>query len=211
MDLARQRDAMVERHIAARGIDDPALLAAFRAVPREAFVDHALAQFAYDDRPLPIGAGQTISQPYIVALTLSAAGIGASDTVLEVGAGSGYAAAVIGQLAVRVVAIERHAELALVAAERIARLGYANVTIVEGDGTLGWPAAAPYDAIVAAASGARVPPALIEQLKPGGRLVMPLGRHSWAQSLVKIIKQEGGSLSQETLCAVRFVPLVGAE
>jgi protein-L-isoaspartate(D-aspartate) O-methyltransferase len=118
---------------------------------------------------------------------------------------------VIGQLAARVVAIERHAELALLASDRIERLGYANVTIVEGDGTLGWPAEAPYDAIVAAASGARVPPALIEQLKPGGRLVMPLGRHSWAQSLVKIIKQEDGSLSQETLCAVRFVPLVGAE
>lgn len=210
-DFTTLRDHMVERQIAARGIGDPALLAAFRAVPREAFVGDAQARFAYDDRPLPIEAGQTISQPYIVALMIAAAQVGAGDHVLEVGAGSGYAAAVLGRVAGQVVAIERHGELAALARERIARLEYANVEIVEGDGVLGWPAAAPYDAILAAASGGHVPPTLIEQLKPGGRLVMPLGRHRWSQSLVKITRRGDGRLEQQTLCAVRFVPLVGAE
>lgn len=209
--FADARKRMVARQIAARGIDDPALLAAFRAVPREQFVAPEYARSAYDDRPLPIEAGQTISQPYIVALMIAAADVGRDDRVLEVGAGSGYAAAMLGQVAGHVVAIERHAELVALATGRIERLGYANVEIVEGDGTLGWPEEAPYDAILAAASGGHVPPALIEQLKPGGRLVMPIGGRWAGQTLIKLTKRGDGSLGQETLCAVRFVELVGAE
>jgi protein-L-isoaspartate(D-aspartate) O-methyltransferase len=209
-DLATQRERMVARQIAARGIDDPALLAAMRSVPREMFVAPALAGDAYDDRALPIEAGQTISQPYIVALMIAAAAIGPRDHVLEVGAGSGYAAAVMGRIAGAVIAIERHALLARLGAERIARLGLGNVRIVEGDGTAGWPEGAPFDAILVAAGGARLPPALVEQLRPGGRLVMPVGGRWAGQSLNLYIKGEDGGLRQETLCAVRFVPLVGA-
>ena len=174
-DFTTLRERMVERQIAARGLDDPELLAAFRAVPREQFVSADYAGYAYQDSPLPIESGQTISQPYIVALTIYAAGIGPGDKVLEVGAGSGYAAAVIGQIAGEVIAIERHHELVELARQRMERLGYDNVQIVEGDGTLGWPQEAPFDAIVAAASGSHVPQSWIAQLKPGGRIVMPLG------------------------------------
>ena len=209
--FAKLRERMVSRQIAARGIDDPALLAAFRTVPREAFVSPDQADSAYGDYPLPIEAGQTISQPYIVALMIDAAEVARGDHVLEVGAGSGYAAAVLGQVAGQVIAIERHGELARLAAERIDRLGYDNVRIVEGDGTRGWPQAAPFDAILAAASGSHVPPLLVEQLKPGGRLVMPIGGRWSIQSLVKLTKRSDGSLERETLCAVRFVPLIEAD
>lgn len=207
--FANARERMVVEQIAARGIEDPALLAAFRAVPRDQFVAPELHPRAYTDGPLPIGFGQTISQPYIVALTIAAAGIKAGDKVLEIGAGSGYAAAVIGQVAADVIAVERVPELANSAAARMEQLGFRNVRIVEGDGTLGWPAEAPFDAIVAAASGSEVPQPLIDQLKPGGTLVMPVGAHWWAQSLVKIVKQADGSTTREDLCAVRFVPLIG--
>jgi protein-L-isoaspartate(D-aspartate) O-methyltransferase len=207
-DFARVREHMVSRQIEARGIHDPALLAALRAVPREAFVSPDQAGDAYGDYPLPIEAGQTISQPYIVALMIEAAGIGAGDHVLEIGAGSGYAAAVIGRIAKSVVAIERHHELAELAAGRMRRLGYGNVHIVEGDGSRGWPEDAPFDAILAAASGSHVPQALIDQLKPGGRLVMPLGGRWSVQSLVKITKREDGGVDREELGAVRFVPLI---
>ena len=209
--FAKLRERMVSRQIAARGIDDPALLAAFRTVPREAFVSPDQADSAYGDYPLPIEAGQTISQPYIVALMIDAAEVARGDHVLEVGAGSGYAAAVLGQVAGQVIAIERHGELARLAAERIDRLGYDNVRIVEGDGTRGWPQAAPFDAILAAASGSHVPPLLVEQLKPGGRLVMPIGGRWSIQSLVKLTKRSDGSLERETLCAVRFVQLIEAD
>ena len=209
IDLAAERERMIERTIARRGLDDPRLLAAFRAVPREAFVSAEQAPFAYADAPLPIESGQTISQPYIVALTIDAAGIGPGDTVLEIGAGSGYAAAVIGQIAGDVVAIERHHELVELARERMRRLGYANVRVVEGDGTLGCPAEAPFDAIVAAASGSHVPSVLIDQLTPGGRIVMPLGEPHSVQSLIKLTKLADGTLEREDLCAVRFVPLIG--
>lgn len=209
--FADAREAMVTRQIAARGIDDPALLAAFRAVPRELFVAHDLARDAYDDRALPIKAGQTISQPFIVALMIAAAEVGADDHVLEVGAGSGYAAAVLWRVARDVIAVERHGALARSAAERMMQLGYANVRIVAGDGTLGWPDDAPYDAILVAAGGGRVPPALVEQLVPGGRLVIPLGGRWAGQRLVKLTKRGDGSLAETRLCAVRFVPLVGAE
>jgi protein-L-isoaspartate(D-aspartate) O-methyltransferase len=205
------RERMVDRQIAARGLDDPKLLAAFRAVPREDFISGDYSSYAYQDSPLPIESGQTISQPYIVALTIDAALIQPGDKVLEVGAGSGYAAAVIGQIASQVIAIERHHELVELARERMQRLGYDNVQVVEGDGTLGWPEEAPYDAIVAAASGSHVPQSWIAQLKPGGRIVVPLGDPGSIQSLVKVTKEDDGTLHREDLGGVRFVPLIGKE
>jgi protein-L-isoaspartate(D-aspartate) O-methyltransferase len=210
-DFARQREAMVERQIAARGIRDPAILDAFGAVPRHLFVSAEHCDAAYGDHPLPIEAGQTISQPYIVALMIEAAEIHLGDSVLEVGAGSGYAAAVIGRIARRVVAIERQPQLVEVARERLQRLGYGNVDIVEGDGSTGWADASPYDAILAAASGSHVPQPLIDQLAPGGRLVMPLGGAEANQQLVKLTKRANGSLIQSELGGVRFVPLIGEE
>ncbi len=210
-DFAALRETMIERHIAGRGIRDPVILDAFRQVPREAFVAEVHRPSAYDDHPLPIEAGQTISQPYIVALMIEAAAIKPGDSVLEVGAGSGYAAAVISRIAGRVIGVERHPELVEIARERIQRLGYCNVEIVEGDGTKGWPDAAPYNAIVAAASGSHVPATLIAQLAPGGRLVMPVGDPGWVQELVKVTRQDDGLLTQENLGGVRFVPLIGEE
>lgn len=210
-DFAAEREAMVERHLRRRGIRDEAVLKAFLAVPREAFVGAELAHLAYGDHPLPIAAGQTISQPYIVALMIEAAGIKPGDRVLEVGAGSGYAAAVIGRIAASVIAVERQVELVGIAAERLTRLRFDNVTIVEGDGTKGWPDAAPYDAILAAASGSHVPSALIEQLRVGRRIVMPLGGPGEGQDLVTATKRADGSIERESLGGVRFVPLIGAE
>ena len=209
--FATLRERMVDRQIAARGLDDPALLAAFRAVPREDFISGDYADYAYQDSPLPIESGQTISQPYIVELTIDAAGIGEGDKVLEVGAGSGYAAAVIGQIAGEVIAVERIHGLAMLAEKRMRQLGYHNVTIVEGDGTLGWPEEAPFDAIVAAASGSHVPQSWIAQLRPGGRIVMPIGGPHEVQSLIKVTKEGDGTLSRENLGGVRFVPLIGQE
>ena len=210
-DFTTLRERMVDRQIAARGLDDPKLLAAFRSVPREDFVSGEYADYAYQDSPLPIESGQTISQPYIVALTIDAAEIMPGDKVLEVGAGSGYAAAVIGQIAGKVIAVERHHELVELAQQRMKRLGYSNVQIVEGDGTLGWPQEAPFDAIVAAASGSHVPKSWIAQLKPGGRIVMPIGDPHESQSLIKVTKRDNGSLEREDLGGVRFVPLIGRE
>jgi len=210
-DFTAEREAMVERQLKRRGIDEPLILDAFRAVPREAFVGSGLAGAAYGDHPLPIEAGQTISQPYIVALMIQAAKIGPGDKVLEVGAGSGYAAAVISCIAAKVIGIERQHELVEIARERLRRLGYDKVEIVEGDGTMGWPVEAHYDAILAAASGSHVPRALIDQLAPGGRLVMPLGEPGWVQELVKVTKRADGTLKQENLGGVRFVPLIGEE
>jgi len=210
-DFAGLRERMIERQIAARGIRDPAILEAFRAVTRESFVDEMHQQWAYDDHPLPIEAGQTISQPYIVALMIQAAGIRNGDIVLEVGAGSGYAAAVISRIAAKVIGIERKHDLVDIARQRLRRLGYSNVEIIEGDGTTGCRDQAPFDAILAAASGSHVPRALVEQLAPGGRLVMPIGDPSSVQELVKVTKQENGILKQESLGQVRFVPLIGEE
>ena len=210
-DFAEVRERMVERQIAARGIRGPALLDALRQVPRELFVATEHAARAYGDHPLPIEAGQTISQPYIVALMIEAAQIGADDRVLEVGAGSGYAAAVMSRVAGEVVAIERQPELVTVARERMARLGYHNVTIVEGDGTRGWAERAPYDAILVAAAGSQVPLPLIDQLAPGGRLVMPVGGRAWTQQLIKLTKYADGRIERESLGEVRFVPLIGED
>ena len=210
-DYSRQREEMVERQLNRRGIREQYILNAFRDVPREQFISQDYRHLAYGDHPLPIESGQTISQPYIVALMIQAAEIDAGDTVLEIGAGSGYAAAVMGRIADRVVAIERHSELARIAQERMDRLGYANVRIIEGDGTRGCAEEAPFDAILAAASGSHVPERLIDQLAPDGRLVMPVGDPGWVQKLVKVTKNEDGSTEREDLGGVRFVPLIGEE
>lgn len=210
-DFTAAREAMVERQLKRRGITEPHILEAFREVAREAFVGEEHADRAYGDHPLPIEADQTISQPYIVALMIQAAGIKPGDTVLEVGSGSGYAAAVISRIAAKVIGMERHHALVEVARARLERLGYDNVEIVEGDGSKGWPDEAPYDAILAAASGSHVPAPLVGQLAPSGCLVMPVGEPGWVQELVKVTKQEDGILKQENLGSVRFVPLIGEE
>lgn len=200
---------MVEEQLARRGIGDQRVLDAMRRVPRHLFVEATAAPYAYEDHPMPIGDGQTISQPYIVALMLEAARIGPEDTVLDVGTGSGYAAAITAVLAHRVVSIERHPDLAVGAAATLEALGY-RVDVVTGDGTLGWPAGAPYDAIVAAATGPSVPPAWWEQLAPGGRIVMPVGRPGRAQRLALFQRDEAGDVRETNLGGVAFVPLLGA-
>src|SRR4051794_10755928 len=207
--VPRARDRMVELQIAGRGIRDQRVLAAMRRVPREAFVEEGLRQFAYEDNPLPIAEQQTISQPYIVALMLEAAEIGEADRVLEVGAGSGYAAAVAAQIVRQVYAIERHASLVAQARQRFEQLGYRNIELKHGDGTQGWPDGGPFDAILVAAGGAAVPPALKAQLKVGGRLVIPIGRPDHAQELVKLTRRSEVDYEEEHLGTVRFVPLVG--
>jgi protein-L-isoaspartate(D-aspartate) O-methyltransferase len=209
--LADERRRMVETQLAARGIADARVLAAMAAVPREAFVSPHLLSDAYADRPLPIEAGQTISQPYIVALMAEAAALHSADRVLEIGAGSGYAAAVMARLAASVVAIERHPRLAELAAARLKTLGIGNVEVRCADGSAGCPERAPFDAILVAASGPRVPPALLDQLAPGGRVVMPVGERHHVQRLVKVTRLAGGGAREETLCAVAFVPLIGRE
>ena len=210
-DFTSEREAMVERQLRRRGIDESQILDAFRAVRREEFVGVEHAHLAYGDFPLPIEASQTISQPYIVALMIQAAGVGPGDAVLEVGAGSGYAAAVISRIAGTVIGMDRLPDLAAIARARLRRLGYDNVEIVEGDGTRGYPQRAPFDAILVAASGSHVPLALIGQLAPDGRLVMPIGEPGGVQELVKVTKQADGILRQENLGGVRFVPLIGEE
>jgi protein-L-isoaspartate(D-aspartate) O-methyltransferase len=210
-NFAAERDAMIERQIEARGIHEPTILEAFRSVPREEFLSKDYADLAYGDHPLPIEAGQTISQPYIVALMIQAAEMKAGDTVLEVGAGSGYAAAIMSRIAGRVTAVERQPDLVKVAQERMQRLGFDNVRIVQGDGTRGWEPEAPYDAILAAASGSHIPPAWIDQLADGGRIVMPVGEPTFIQKLIKVTKGPAGKLITEDLGGVRFVPLIGEE
>jgi protein-L-isoaspartate(D-aspartate) O-methyltransferase len=207
---AKARYAMVKQQLAQRGIADRAVLDAMREIPREEFVAPALAESAYEDSPLPIDEGQTISQPYIVARMAEALQLGPDDRVLEVGAGSGYAAAVLGKVAREVYAIERHEALAGSAAERCRRLGYDNVHVRHGDGSLGWPEAAPFDAIVVAASGPDVPEPLVDQLAPGGRLLIPVGATRDDQELVRVTRGEDGETHRERLDLVRFVPLVGA-
>lgn len=207
-DLAARRACMVRNQIARRGVSNPNVLAAMRCVPRERFVPAHLAEFAYENRPLPIEAGQTISQPYIVALMVEAAEIVFGDRVLEIGAGSGYAAAVMSRIAGHVYTIERHAELADTARRRLADLGYENVDVRTGDGTLGWPEAAPFDAILLTAGGPKVPDTLRRQLKVGGRLVMPVGGHG-DQRLVKLTRASEDKFREEDFGEVMFVPLIG--
>ncbi|HZL98618.1 MAG TPA: protein-L-isoaspartate(D-aspartate) O-methyltransferase [Planctomycetota bacterium] len=210
-DASLERERMVASQIRARGIRDPAVLAAMRWVPREAFVSPAMAEFALQDSALPIESGQTISQPFVVALMAEALELKPSDRVLEVGTGSGYAAAVLARCAGEVYTIERHRELYELASRRLAGLGLENVHVLHGDGTLGWPGHAPFDAVVVAAGAPRVPPALLEQLAPGGRLVIPVGGEQTVQSLLRIRRVAGDRFETETLDAVRFVPLVGEQ
>ena len=207
---ADERDRMVERQLASRGIADPRVLEAMRSVPRELFVPEPFWHDAYADRPLPIEAAQTISQPYIVALMIEAAALAPDDRALEVGAGSGYATAVMSRVAREVVGIERHRELAEQAAERLQRLGYGNAEVRCGDGSAGCPERAPFDAIVVSASGPRVPDVLLAQLAPGGRLVMPVGGEHFAQRLVKVTRR-ADAFEEEDLGGVAFVPLIGTE
>lgn len=206
---AEARSQMVERQLARRGIQSRAVLDAMGTVPREAFVPEASRHEAYEDFPLPIGEGQTISQPYVVALMIEALSLEANARVLEVGAGSGYAAAVLGQIAQDVYAIERHGALARAASERMHALGYDNVRVKGGDGTLGWPEEAPFDAILVSAGGPEVPAPLLEQLVPGGRLVIPLGDPMQDQELVRLERRAEGAVVRESLGHVRFVPLIG--
>ena len=208
-DFSDAREKMVREQIEARGIADSAVRRAMRCVPREAFVGAAWRAQAYDDSPLPIDDGQTISQPYIVALMLAAASIGPEDRMLEIGAGSGYASALAGCLARRVDAVERHPGLAASAAARLDRLGFRNVAVHCADGSGGWPAGAPYDAILVSASGPLVPEALRTQLAIGGRLVMPVGGRGQTQRLMKLTRRSDAEYDEEQLAAVVFVPLVG--
>lgn len=205
-----QRERMISDQLRGRDIVDPAVLAAFSDVPREAFVDPENAQWAYEDSPLSIGYGQTISQPYVVAMTAQALRLTGHEKVLEIGAGSGYAAAILSRLAREVHTVERIAELADSAAERLARLGFHNVYVHHGDGTLGWPPAAPYQAIAVAAGAPRPPPSLLEQLAIGGRMVVPHGDAA-TQRLVRITRSSEDEYLEENLGAVRFVPLLGEE
>ena len=207
---AKDRAIMVERHLKARGIEDPLLLAAMGEVPRESFVPEPLQEFAYEDSALPIEAGQTISQPYIVARMLELAELKPGDKVLEVGAGSGYAAAVMSRMANKVFAIERHEELAKLAAKRLKRLGYANAEIIVADGTKGLPEEAPFQAIIVSAGGPAVPEALKRQLAIGGRLVIPVGTHGF-QTLMRVRRVGEDEFEEEDFGAVAFVPLIGAE
>ena len=208
--FAEQRRQLVEQQVKSRGVTDPAVLAALEAVPREKFLPPELAEFAYFDRALPIEMGQTISQPYIVALMTEALRLRPTDRVLEVGTGSGYAAAILGKVAREVFTIERHGELAEQAVSRLREQGFDNVRVLHGDGTLGWPEHAPYNAIVVAAGGPEVPPALLAQLAVGGRLVIPVGEAKSQQSLVRVTKTGAESFEREDLGEVRFVPLIGA-
>lgn len=200
---------MVRRQLADRGITDRRVLAAMRAVPREQFVPPDLTHDAYGDHPLRIGAGQTISQPYIVALMTEAARLTRRSRVLEIGAGSGYHAAVLARLAAAVWTIDRLPDLARQARQRLAALGAANVTVLIGDGALGYPPAAPFDAILVAAAAPAPPAALLRQLAPGGRLVIPVGARD-VQQLTVYERTARGTATQE-LCACCFVPLVSRE
>jgi protein-L-isoaspartate(D-aspartate) O-methyltransferase len=204
--FARARERMVSEQIEARGVRDPLTLAALRQVPRHLFIPASLKSEAYDDHPLPIGDGQTISQPYIVAFMTEALGLKGGETVLEVGTGSGYQAAVLAKIAARVYTIEIVTALAEEARERLARLGYGNVTVRAGDGYLGWPEVAPFDAIMVTAAAPRVPEPLKEQLKDGGHLVIPLGDQD--QELI-VVTRHGAAYGERRAIPVRFVPMTG--
>jgi protein-L-isoaspartate(D-aspartate) O-methyltransferase len=200
---------MVREQIEARGVRDPRVLAALRHVRREQFVPDPT--LAYEDRPVPIGDGQTISQPYIVALMAEALELGSGDRVLEVGTGSGYGAAVLAELAAEVLTVERNPRLAAAAEARLKRLGYENVRVLIGDGSLGWPAHAPYDAIIVTAAGPEIPPSLRGQLEVGARLVMPVGGRHRDQRLIRMRRRGEHEFERESLGAVAFVPLLGEE
>ncbi len=211
VDFETARAQMVRRQIAGRGITDSRVLDAMRTVPREAFVTESLAEFAYDDSPLPIEEGQTISQPLVVAEMIAAAAVGPADRVLDVGTGSGYSAAVLSRIAAEVYTIERHEGLSESARRRFEWLGYDNIRSRIGDGSLGWPEEAPFDAILVAASGRDVPKALREQLRIGGRLIIPVGGRLGRQALLRVRRTGEDDYRSEDLGSVAFVPLIGEQ
>jgi protein-L-isoaspartate(D-aspartate) O-methyltransferase len=200
------RDRMVAEQITARGVNDPKTLAALRKVPRHLFVPAPFMRQAYEDHPLALAQGQTISQPYIVAFMTAALGLTGDATVLEVGTGSGYQTAVLAEIAGRVYSLEILGALADEARDRLRQLGYRNVDLRAGDGEAGWPEAAPFDAIVVTAAAPHVPEALVTQLRDGGRLVVPVGEEN--QELV-LVTRNGASLDQKRILPVRFVPMTG--
>lgn len=210
MDMTRIRDRMVEHHVTRRGIRDPSVTEAMRTVPREKFVPPGSEEFAYEDAPLSIGEGQTISQPFIVALMLEKANLDAGDTVLEVGTGSGYASALLSRIARHVYSIERHEGLALQAKERFEKLGYRNIDVRVGDGSKGWAEAAPFDAIIVSAGAPEVPTALKEQLGLGGRIIIPVGGGE-GQRLKRLTRTGDTTFEEEDLGGVIFVPLIGED
>ena len=210
-DFAEERRYMVEHHIEARGVRSPLVLNAMRTVPREEFLPAHLRDDAYEDTPLPIGEGQTISQPYIVAFMVEALGLDGGETVLEIGAGSGYAAAILSRIASDVYTVERIGELAQKAASKLEDLRYDNVHVLHADGTRGWLDHAPYDAIIVAAGGPEIPKSLKQQLKIGGRLVIPVGGDPRAQELIRVTRVSEDDYKTEDIADVRFVPLLGEE
>ena len=205
-ELARARERMVATQIAARDVRDARTLAALRKVPRHLFVPAPLVAQAYDDHPLPIGEGQTISQPYIVAFMTEALRLEGGEKVLEIGTGSGYQAAVLAEIAARVFTIEIVAPLAEQSRQRLAQLGYANVSVRAGDGYAGWPEEAPFDAIMITAAAPRIPEPLRQQLRDGGRMILPVGEDY--QELV-VVTRKGERFDQERVLPVRFVPMTG--
>lgn len=207
MDYELARNRMVEQQIIARGISDPLVIKAMKKVPRHLFVDEGLRSRAYDDYPLPIAYGQTISQPYIVALMTEALKLKGKEKVLEIGTGSGYQSAVLAEIVDTVYSVERIPGLAKKSREILDSLGYYNVIIKVGDGTYGWKDKAPFDAILVTAAAPSVPEPLIEQLKEGGRLIVPVG-DIFSQELV-LVKKEGGRVKQSSYGGVRFVKLIG--
>ena len=210
-DYSRLRERMVQRQIAGRGVRSEKVLDAMRKVPRERFLPKGQGVWAYDDNPLPIGDGQTISQPYVVAYMTEALLLEGGEKVLEVGTGSGYAAAILAEIAAEVYTIERIEGLATMASRVLDDLGYANVHVRHGDGTLGWPEQAPFDGIVVTAAGPEAPQTLKQQLKIGGRLVIPVGESKWYQQVVRITRVAEAEFETEDLLPVRFVPLIGEE
>ena len=210
-DPSELRLRMHDRQLKARGIHEPAVLRAMLEVPRERFVPDEHRALAYADSPLPIGHGQTISQPYIVALMIEALAPEPGDRVLEIGGGSGYAAAVLSRVVAQVHTVERLAPLCERAEQVLRELGYRNVEVVCADGTLGWAGAAPYDGILVAAGGPEIPRSLKAQLAQGGRLVMPIGAERTQQSLIRVTRTGEDEFEVEHLTEVRFVPLIGTE
>jgi len=211
MDFDQARWRMVRDHIHARGVRDARVLEALSKVPRELFVPQPMREQAYDDSPLPIGHDQTISQPYIVGFMAEALQLTPESKVLEVGSGCGYAAAVMAEIASEVYTIERLEPLAVLAANNLLDAGYENVHVLHADGTQGWAENAPFDAILVSAGGPGVPESLRQQLKIGGRLVIPIGVDPRAQELVRITRTDDAEFDREDLADVRFVPLIGAE